>query len=137
MSLFRTAVIIVIAVSLLPSDPEGQRALKRTALGMSEQATTFCESRPNICVSREDAWEGLKAKAWFAYTLGHELVYGQRSYAASPDVDARPFYAPAPRSYGEHTGYITAYDRDRLARAARRDIRNSSIDALLQDDSRF
>ncbi|MEL7544467.1 MAG: hypothetical protein AAGJ70_11910 [Pseudomonadota bacterium] len=135
MSLFKTAVVVVIAISLLPSDPEGQRAVKRTALGMSEQATSFCDTRPNICISREDAWDGFKAKARFAYALGHELLYGQRTYGGY--ADAAPRYEPERHSYRADTGYMTAYDRDRLARAARRDAQAPSIEALLAHDSRF
>lgn len=78
MSFFKTIAVVGIAIALLPADQENQMALKRTALSVGAEARSFCEARPNICISREDAWAGFKSKAGFAYSLGHELIWGQQ-----------------------------------------------------------
>jgi len=77
MSFFKTIAVVAIAISLLPADGENQQALKQTAYSVGAQARSFCATRPNICVSREDAWAGFKSRAGFAYSLGSELFWGQ------------------------------------------------------------
>lgn len=78
MSFFKTVVILGVGIALLPSDREQQRALTQTALAARTQASSFCDTRPNICLSRADAWDIFRAKAVFAYALGTELVWGQQ-----------------------------------------------------------
>ena len=78
MSFFKTIVVVGIAIALLPADHENQMALKRTALSVGAEARTFCDARPNICISREQAWSAFKSKAGFAASLGQELIWGQQ-----------------------------------------------------------
>lgn len=86
MSFFKTMVVVGVAIALLPSDREKQMALKRTALSVGAEARSFCEARPNICISREEAWSGLTAKVGFAYSLGQELIWGQQAnYTRFPE----------------------------------------------------
>ncbi|MEL6287913.1 MAG: hypothetical protein AAFQ42_04970 [Pseudomonadota bacterium] len=84
MSLFKAAALVVVAIALLPSDRDSQRAFKKAALGASSEARSFCDARPNICLSREEAWDGFKAKAIFAYGLVNELVWGQPNLSRAP-----------------------------------------------------
>ncbi len=79
MSFFKTIAVVGIAIALLPADRENQIALTRTALSVSAEARTFCDARPNICISREEAWRGFKSKAGFAFALGQELIWGQQA----------------------------------------------------------
>jgi len=77
MSFFKTAVILGIGIALLPSDRESQRTLTQAALSATANARSFCDTRPNICLSREEVWDAFITKAGFAVSLSQELIWGQ------------------------------------------------------------
>ncbi|MGI9407652.1 MAG: hypothetical protein ACR2O4_14865 [Hyphomicrobiaceae bacterium] len=79
MSLFKTVVLVGVIIAVLPSDRENQLALHQTAMSVGAEARSFCSERPNICVSRQDAWESFKSKATFGYELATEMIWGRTS----------------------------------------------------------
>lgn len=89
MSFFKTLAVVGIAIAMLPAERENQIALTQTALSVSAEARSFCQARPNICITREEAWTGFMTRASFAYDLGQELIWGQQAtyapFAPQPD----------------------------------------------------
>lgn len=86
MSFFKTVAFVGIVIAILPSDHDNQRKLTQAALSVSSEARSFCEARPNICISREEAWRGFVSKAGFAVSLGQELIWGQHANATYFDA---------------------------------------------------
>ena len=79
MSFFKTVAFVGIVIAILPTDHDNQRKVTQAALSVSSEARSFCASRPNICISREEAWRAFVAKAGFAATLAQELIWGQQT----------------------------------------------------------
>jgi hypothetical protein len=102
MSLFKTVALVGVVIAVMPSERKEQYALIETAYSVNSRVRSFCENRPNICLSREQAWEGFKVKAEFAYALGSELIFGQTSYSA-----------PSPQSR-DQIGSLLKYERSNL-----------------------
>ena len=90
MSLFRTAIVGGTIFLLLPGLDDGtheggtQRTTYAPISSSSNTFRSFCSTRPNICLSKSDLWATTKAKAYYAYTRGTELIWGHPSYRQPP-----------------------------------------------------
>ena len=85
MLLFRTAVVVGIAVALMPSDPDRQRALIDSAREKTVWVMTYCDREPETCTKANDTWSGFLAKAEFAGRLVGEIATYQAG-GAEPGV---------------------------------------------------
>ncbi|MFO1169340.1 MAG: hypothetical protein U1E49_00045 [Hyphomicrobiaceae bacterium] len=86
MYLFRTAVVLGIAVALMPSDPEKQQALISTAREKTVWVMTYCDREPDTCTQAQGAWSAFLAKAEFAGRLVGEVATYQAGMDSEPTV---------------------------------------------------
>jgi hypothetical protein len=74
MFVFRTAVVVGIAIALMPSDPEKQQALIDGAREKTVWVMTYCDREPDNCSKAGDMWSAFLAKAEFAGRLAAEVA---------------------------------------------------------------
>lgn len=86
MYLFRTAVVMGVAVALMPSDPEKQHALISTAREKTVWVMTYCDREPATCTQAQGAWSAFLAKAEFAGRLVGEIASYQAGVGTEPTV---------------------------------------------------
>jgi hypothetical protein len=90
MSLLRTATIVAIGITLLPSDEASQQRLYERTASAVHWTATFCDRNGATCENAAALWEAFLAKAEFAARLTYDAA--QRYAAAEP----APGTAPAP-----------------------------------------
>lgn len=95
MSIFRLGVVLVVAVALLPSDPNARSELALKAAHVGQETATFCERNPHTCGAGQELWAAFVQKAQYGLTLAAEFA---RNYADRSRTEAQP---SAPASYGE------------------------------------
>ena len=83
MSFFKTVVFAGVVIALLPSEREQQKEFQQNAVALTREAHGFCETRPNICLTRQEAWDAFKSKSAFALELGAELLWGHQDHRPS------------------------------------------------------
>ena len=86
MYLFRTAVVLGVAVALMPSDPAKQQALISTAREKTIWMMTYCDREPETCTQAQGAWSAFLAKAEFAGRLVGEIATYQAGMDGEPTV---------------------------------------------------
>jgi hypothetical protein len=86
MYLFRAAVVVGLAVALMPSDPEKQQALLVSARDKTVWVMTYCDREPETCTQAEGAWSAFLAKAEFAGRLVGEIASYQAGMDREPVV---------------------------------------------------
>lgn len=74
MSLFRTAIVLSVAIALLPSDKGKQQQLYQQAVTFANDAATYCERNAETCAKAADYWEQFKVKAVFAASLAKDAL---------------------------------------------------------------
>jgi hypothetical protein len=101
MFLFRSAVVLAVAVALMPSDPEKQQALIDGAREKTVWVMTYCDREPESCSKAGEMWSAFLAKAEFAGRLAAEVATYQvdggeprvRKVATAEVVDGRVEYS--------------------------------------------
>jgi hypothetical protein len=74
MFFFRTAMVVGVAIALMPSDPEKQQALIDSAREKTVWVMTYCDREPESCSKAGDMWSAFLAKAEFAGRLAAEVA---------------------------------------------------------------
>ena len=107
MSIFKTAIVLSLAVALMPSDKGQQQRLYLQAATAAQWASTYCDRNPDDCVKAAGYWETFKGKAQFAGQLAFDaaqryvLEANQRDNAADEQPAA---FVPAAQ------GTLTPHD---------------------------
>ena len=88
MSIIRLGIVLVVAVALLPSDPNARSELAVKAAHVGQETATFCERNPHTCGAGQELWAAFIHKAQYGLTLAAEFArnYADRASAshASP-----------------------------------------------------
>jgi hypothetical protein len=74
MGLLRTAAVIAVGVSLLPSDREKQEQLYQRAAAAASWTITFCERNEATCQNARQFWSQFSQKAEFGAKLAIDVV---------------------------------------------------------------
>lgn len=74
MSLVRTAVVVGLAIAMMPSDKAQQAALYDKAAAAVAWTATFCDRNEATCTQAAAAWTIFKAKAEFAGGLAYDAA---------------------------------------------------------------
>lgn len=101
MSIFKTAIVLVAAIMLLPVEEKNQAKLASTASHTAERTTSFCERNPSTCAAGRDLWAVFLRKAEFGLELSARLM---REHLLRATDDQRPVPAALP----EHRGAAVA-----------------------------
>lgn len=74
MGLLRTAIVVAVGISLLPSDKEQQQALYQKASDATHWTLTFCDRNETTCDQADRLWTAFSAKAKFSAQLAFDMV---------------------------------------------------------------
>lgn len=72
MSVLKTALVLSVAIAILPSERAQQDRLFTTVSNAASWTATYCDRNPGHCTTAKSAWDVFVAKAQFA----GEVVYG-------------------------------------------------------------
>lgn len=90
------AIVLSLAVALLPSDKGKQQQLYAEAVQYVEQAATYCDRNAQTCAQADAYWQQFKSKAQFAAGMLYES-YQRYSVAAAEqqrqEIDQSPVKA--------------------------------------------
>lgn len=112
MSLFRTAVVLSVAIALLPSDKGKQQQLYQQAVTMANDAATYCERNAETCAKAAEYWEQFKVKAVFAAGMARDALqrYSGDTTGESDAADATAGLASPESAVVTARGTLTAED---------------------------
>lgn len=95
MSIIRLGIVLVVAVALLPSDPNARSELAVKAAHVGQETATFCERNPHTCGAGQELWAAFIHKAQYGLTLAAEFA---RNYADRAAVTQAPVHGGQGRS---------------------------------------
>ena len=115
MFMIRTALVLGLAVLVLPTDPDSQARVFAKAQAATTWTMTFCDRNPGTCQTGREGWTVFVKKAEFGAKMAYELISERNRPSAPPDPaqiqrpgnDARrtaTTQAPLPRGPAPKTG---------------------------------
>jgi hypothetical protein len=107
MSIVRTALILSVAIAILPSDRAQQERVYQNVAAAAHWTSTYCDRNPATCENAGVAWAAFVEKAKFAgevaYAIGVQYVAGQGSLGEQKSEPARFEKATAEKIRGTLT----------------------------------
>ncbi len=101
MSLVRTALILSVAIAVLPSDRAQQERVYQNVAMAANWTATYCDRNPATCENASAAWASFLTKAEFAghvaYTLAVQYATGDDQNAVQSQPVRLDFPKDAPR----------------------------------------
>ena len=89
MSLIRIAIVLSVAIMLLPTDEKRQSEVSGVAGATVERTFTFCDRNPSTCAAGREMWSTFVRKAEFGMELASKLVREQLTRGAGTEPSTR------------------------------------------------
>ncbi len=117
MGIIRTAAIVAVAITLIPSDPRDRAHLYAKAQDTVAWATTFCDRNEKTCANGAQLRDAFLEKAAFAASSAYDIALVQ----LTDDRDDSVLEEPTARAQSRQRAYgtLTSYDRQAAWRGHR------------------
>ena len=102
MSVIKTALVLSVAIAILPSDRAQQERLYVAVSSAAQWSTTYCDRNPTTCDTAHSAWQSFVAKAEFAgkvaYGVAVRYAFGDGQMPERSPQSAEPVRLDYPKT---------------------------------------